>query len=178
MDLNCWIHFGCSTDCDHVISAGQRYGGLGWICKRITSVSYKAVEGDSNLVSGLQVIQNGCVKLNIIGVYLPHYCTWGLLRKSQSMGNPQKYYKGFQIDHVGEPVIIVGNINASVPNCESVRSKWIRSHPFTKIAYFYTSWLIIVCNFSFKQSVKYIYSKGKHRSFIDHMLVPKYRCPQ
>ena len=60
VDLNCWTHFKCSIDCDH-ISAGRRYGGLRWICKRITSLSYKVIECDSDNVSGLQVIQDGCV---------------------------------------------------------------------------------------------------------------------
>ncbi len=92
MDLNYYPHIECSIDCDH-ISAGPSYGGLGWICKRIISVPYTVIECDSDRVSGLHVIQNGCVMLNIIGVYLlPNN---GSAQQIQSMGKPYKYCKEF-----------------------------------------------------------------------------------
>ncbi len=49
--------YNVNSDWDH-ISAGRPYGGLGWICKRIKSVSYNVIECDSDRVTGLQVIQN------------------------------------------------------------------------------------------------------------------------
>ncbi len=75
MDLNCWTHFQCSTDCDYTcISAGRPYGGIGCICRRIPSeYATKLLNVIVTILSGLQVIENGCVKLNIIGGYLPHY---------------------------------------------------------------------------------------------------------
>ena len=36
---------------------------------------------------------------------------------------------------------------------------------------------LCIGNFAFKQSAKYTYSKGKHRFYIDHVLVPKYLMP-
>ncbi len=177
MDLNCWTHFECSIDCDH-ISTDRPYGGLAWICKQIKSVSYKVIERDSDRVSGLQVIQNGCVKLNSIGVYLSHYN--GSAQQIQMYGETLEI-QGVLHSHSGEPVIRVGDMNASVPQTLSryAQTGFAVIH-LQKIVYYYDFLVnnsLCIGNFAFKPSVKYTCSKGKHRSYIDHVLVQKYLMP-
>ena len=82
-------------------------GGVGWICKRMPNISYKIIDIDNERVSGIQLISKGQVLMNIIGVYLPFY--------DGSADQIELYAESLQYLHQGEPLVIVGEMNAAFP---------------------------------------------------------------
>jgi hypothetical protein len=71
-ELGLWCHLKSSIDPEEVL-VGRPYGGVGFVCKPLDGVVYNPIEVDCHRIVGLQLINNGSIVLNIIGVYLPYY---------------------------------------------------------------------------------------------------------
>ncbi|KAK2139462.1 hypothetical protein LSH36_1772g00003 [Paralvinella palmiformis] len=77
------------------------------------NISYKIIDIDNERVSGIQLISKGQVLMNIKGVYLPFY--------DESADQIELYAESLQCLqsvlelHQGEPLMIVGDMNAALP---------------------------------------------------------------
>ena len=80
--------------------------------------------------------------------------------------------------YAGQPILIVGYMNASLPQHESLSVNWYKNHPFNAHSLMLYDFLcdndMVVTNFLRKQVVNYTYSKGSHTSYIDHVFAPKH----
>ena len=59
-----------SIDAETVLE-GRPHEGVGLICNKVDHVTYKGIDTDNERISGIQLIANGKVHMNILGVYLP-----------------------------------------------------------------------------------------------------------
>ena len=115
------------TECDK----GRPYGGLGFICQKRKDVTYHILNSESDRVCVLQVIQNGAIIISVIGVYLPHYngSSYNLEVYLDTLSKIQSY---IEICGETDPVIIVGDFNASLPQSAVLTNMWYRCRPFNK----------------------------------------------
>jgi endonuclease/exonuclease/phosphatase family metal-dependent hydrolase len=160
--------------------AGRPYGGVRVFCKKKTCLHYKNVECDNDRLCFVQVCNNSGVMLNVLGVYLPYwngykdqidtYCE--TLDKMQMLID----------NHCGTaPVVIVitvGDMNTMLPQAIQLHFNWYKRPPFNCYSNMLNNFLVdndlYITNFQFEQDVNYSYHKGRHVSYIDHVLVSKY----
>ena len=174
-----WSHMKSSIDPEEVLQ-GRPYGGVGFICKRIQGLIYKPIEVDNDRITGVQLIQSGKVILNIVGVYLPYYDgtpdqvalyseTLDVLQSVLDMCPPS-------------PVMIVGDMNASLPTQKKLSGMWYRQSPYNQHSLLLYDFLcsndLCVANFAYGQSVDYTYTKGNKKSYIDHVFLSRYSFEQ
>ena len=157
---------------DEVIS-GRPYGGVGFVCKLTPGIVYRNLNVDNRRISAVQLIVNGRIALTIFGVYLPHFdgSSEQIIHYAETIDALQCLIN----DLSSSPVMIVGDLNASLPSNDFVMRNWYKSHPYNEHSLVLNDFLsdndFFVANFSYKQDVKYTYFKGSHRSYIDHVLV-------
>ena len=65
---NYWSDLKSSIDPEQLLK-GRPYGGIGFVCKKISNITYQSIVVDSNRISGLQLLCNSNVILTIYGVY-------------------------------------------------------------------------------------------------------------
>lgn len=152
---------------------GRPHGGVGFIANNIPGITYVPISTDSERITGIKVITKGHVLFTIFGVYLPYhngyknqtdlYCE--TLCKLQS-----------EIDQCDtSPVMIVGDMNTSLPMHKRLSRRWYRAHPYNNHSFILYDFLcnnnFQVANFRYKQSVDFTYFNDKHRSYIDHVFI-------
>lgn len=107
---NLWSNLKSSIPADIVLE-GRPFGGVGFICRSIPGCSIKDVPCLNERVSVIQLVNNGKVTLTIIGVYMPHHCH----NSSQIYSDVLDNVHGI-IHDVNSPIVLVGDMNASLPN--------------------------------------------------------------
>ena len=80
--------------------------------------------------------------------------------------------------NVTSPFMIVGDMNASLPSRAKLQPKWHmdkqKNNKHSLLLYdMICNNKLIFANFSVKQTLKYTYFKGLHRTYIDHVLICK-----
>ena len=75
------------------------------------------------------------------------------------------------------PVIIMGDMNASIPKSDHIFPKWYKHKPYSKRSAILYEFLcdnnLSVGNYVSNYCMNYTYIKGKSRFYIDHIFVPK-----
>ena len=171
----CWSHFKSSINPEDVL-VGRPHGGVGWICKYIPNVTYKVMEIDNERICGVQLFSNGQLKINFIGVYLPFYN--GTMDQIELYGETLQCLQVVLDSHEGEPLVIVGDMNASLPQQQTLTCNWHRLRPFNAHSLILYDFLcdneLCIANFGFKQPCNHTYFKGSNCSYIDHVFIPRY----
>ena len=159
---------------EHLV--GRPYGGIGFIYRKKTGLNFKCVDIDNERICWLKVLKGGKVLLNIIGVYMPY-----LNGTVEQIGLYSETIDKLQaiIDECnGTPIMIVGDMNASLPQSNELSRNWHKQHPFTSHSLLLYDFIcdndLYVSNFQFSQMCNYTYEKGGHRSYIDHVIMSQY----
>ena len=149
--MDCWTSFKSSMDPENV-TGGRPYGGVAWICKRLPQISYKPLDINSDRLCGVQMIHNGKVIMNFIGVYLPYHN--GTVDQLDLFGETIQTLQAFMDNHEGEPFMIVGDMNASLPQQRHLGRKWYRQSPYNHNSLMLFDFIcdneLYVTNFGFK----------------------------
>jgi hypothetical protein len=69
---NYWSQLKSSIDAD-VTLEGRPYGGVGFLCKRISGMTYVPIACDNDRICAIQIVVNNKVILTVIGVYMPYH---------------------------------------------------------------------------------------------------------
>jgi exonuclease III len=77
---------------------------------------------------GIQLISNGRLHLNILGVYLPFHD--GSAEQIELYGETLECLQSVLELHQGEPLMIVGDMNAALPQQQSLARHGHRQKPF------------------------------------------------
>ena len=169
-----WSHLKTSVDPEEDLT-GRPYGGVGFICKwaDTKAYSFRIINVDNDRISALQVIKNGTILLNVIGVYLPYYN--GRAEQSTLYAETLDAVQSVIENCSNAPTVIMGDMNAALPQSKDLHHLWYRNHPFNSNSMQLYDFLcnneMVVANFSFQQEINYTYRKGQHRTYIDHMLM-------
>ena len=157
---------------------GRPYGGIGFIYKKNEGLMYKFVEIDNDRICWLKIIKDNRVLLNIFGVYMPYFNG-----TSDQIGLYSETLDKLQavIDECnGSPVMLVGDMNANLPQSQELSRQWHKQHPFNSHSLLLYDFIqdndFCVANFKFSQMYNYTYTKGGHQSYIEHVSVPQYLC--
>ncbi len=158
------------------VQNGCPYGGVGFVCRPVAGLTYKPIDFENDRITGLQVISNGKVYVNVIGVYLPYYD--GTPDQIAHYSETLDYLQLAISDCGNAPVILCGDMNAPLPQQKKLSPNWYRQHPFNQQSLLLYDFMInnelCVGNFAFNQPVNFTYTKGNHKSYIDHVLIPRY----
>ena len=171
-----WCHIKSSMDpTDRIM--GRPFGGVGFVCKRSSGLVFRAIECQSDRITAIEIFKNGSEILHVIGVYLPY--------DDHSVQQTELYLETIGkvqclIDKCNDdiPVIIMGDMNASIPKSDHLFPNWYKHKPYNKRSAILYEFLcdnnLSVCNYVSNYCMDYTYIKGKSRSYIDHIFVPKY----
>ena len=174
-----WVYFKSSMCPEDVIS-GRPYGGVGFVCDQIAGLDYKIIEIDCDRICAMEIIRKNVVILTVIGVYLP-YC-------NQTVNQMELYLEVLdKVKYLLEdivktgPVVMLGDMNTNFPQNQQIANNWHKLRPFSKQSAILYELLceydLCVANFAYSQKVNYTYYKEVTRSYIDHIIIPKY-CVQ
>jgi hypothetical protein len=146
---------------------------VGFIGHRIPGIIYKPMDIECDRLAAVQILSKGQVILTVIGVYFPFH-----REKKEQIQHYSDTVDVLQsiLDNVHGPCIVVGDMNAPLPQQQTLTRYWYRQHPFNSHSYLLHDFLctnnLQAANFNFVQKVKYTYSDARSRSYIDHVLVP------
>ena len=91
------------------------------------------------------------------------------------LGKILKNSANFLIDSDGSPVMLMGDMNATLPQTSQLSQNWYKARSFTSHSMLLYDLLcnnsLMSVNFAYKQSVDYTYFKGHLQSYIDHVFV-------
>ena len=179
-DSGSWCYLKSSMDplAEH---RGRPYGGVGFLGNNRNGLIYDKIECDSDRICGIKVFRENKLVLTVFGLYLPY--------NDNSVNSMDIYLESLDkvqclIDDCDSeaPVILIGDMNTSLPRTQFLTNNWFKKRPFCKrSAIFYnfvSSNVMCVANFLSEQSANYTFKKGKSVSYIDHMLVPAHIVPK
>ena len=176
---NYWCMMKSSVD-PEVTSEGRPYGGVGFICKRITGISYVPINVDNNRICAIKVVSDGKVMLTIIGVYMQ--CYDGSTNTIQLYSETLEDVQSIIDTNDPSPIMLVGDMNASLPQSDHLDHRWYRNHPFNQHSLLLYDFLLnnelVNGNFAFEQNVNYTYQKNDTKSYIDHVFLSRFAFEQ
>ena len=110
---------------------GRPYGGTGFLCDSKCGLSFQLQECDSKRILGLKVYKNQKLLLVIYGLYLPYENH--TLEQMELYMETLDNLKSLMESTVAQcPMLIVGDMNTSLPTSETLDSGWYKKHPFSK----------------------------------------------
>ena len=129
------------------------------------------------IILGLKVYKNQKLLLVIYGLYLPYENH--TLEQMELYMETLDNLKSLMESTVAQcPMLIVGDMNTSLPTSETLDSGWYKKHPFSKRSLILYDFLcensLLVGNFCFDQQVPYTYLKNNITSYIDHVFISEY----
>ena len=159
-----------------LLQHGRPHGGVGFICKPISGVSYIPIQSDYDRVYGLKLVSDGKTLLTIVGVYMPYHDgrRSNFINYSETLEDAQCIMDSAD----SSPIIFVGDMNVSLPQCQQVTRNWFKHHPYTKHSRLMYDFVcendLYSCNFRFDQPVNFTHFKGTNCSYIGHVFVTEY----
>ena len=155
---NIWVDMKSSMNQEEMLT-GRPYGGIGFVAKCLKHISYRPVSVNSKRIAGVQLVTNGEVILTIYGLYLPHYN--GMHDQIELFSETLDILQASIDDMEPSPLMIVGDMNATLPSNNQLVRNWYRKHPYNRHSYILYDFLcnneLIVANFNFKQNTSYTY---------------------
>ncbi len=152
--------------------AGRPYGGVGFVSRKLSNITYRDVPQDDARLSVIELHINGVLSLTVIGAYMPYHCHNSTTEYSETLDKIQGL-----INNTHSPYMIVGDMNATLPEDGNIGGNWYKTWPYTKHSVLLYDLIcnndLFSANFSVRQNVKYTYFKGQHRSYIDHVFMCK-----
>lgn len=150
---------------------GRPYGGIGFIARKVNNIIYKPIVVNSERITGVQILSNGKLILTVFGVYMPYYNgrSEQIQLYNETIDILQSTIDGME----PSPLLICGDMNASLPSQTQLARFWYRQHPYNAHSFILYDFLckndLVVSNFNFSQDVKYTYSNANSCSYIDHV---------
>ena len=132
IDNNKWTHMKSSIDPEEILT-GRPHGGIGFIANRVPGISYKPLIVDSDRISGVQLIASGRIILMVFGVYLPYFN--GRSEQIDLLCETLDILQSAIDNMDSSPIMVVGDMNASLPHSSQLNKFWFRKNPFTKHSY-------------------------------------------
>ena len=132
---------------------GRRYGGVGFICKKIPGILYIPIVIDNDRICGMKIISSGKIILTIIGVYMQYYDGSSKIIKiyNETLQDIQCIID--TNDPI--PIMIIGDMNATLPQSKTLGHQWYKRHPYNKQSLLLHDFLInndlYCCNFDLKK---------------------------
>jgi exonuclease III len=153
-------------------SVGRPFGGLGFICKSTDSrISYKALHIEHDRIAGIEIKHEASTLLTVFGAYLPFFS--GTVEQTALYSETVDHLHGL-VDACSGPVIIMGDLNAALPEQATLTRRWYKKRPFTDHSLILYDFIIdgafSVLDMEFSQNVSYTYESGGKRSYLDHVL--------
>ena len=137
---------------------------------------HKPINVDSDRICGIQMISNEKILMTLLGVYLPYY--------KSSIDQIKLYCETLDIlqstiDNLEpSPVMIVGDMNTTLPMNQELPRSWHRRYPFNVYSNMLHDFIcnndLVVANFAFEQPSKYTYFSSNNSSYIDHVFVSRF----
>ena len=126
-DKLCFLKSSMSAD-EKLI--GRPFGGVGFVCNKLSGISYRPVEIESDRISILGVIRNRSVILTAIIVYLPY--DDGTRFQTDLYIEVLDKVKSV-LDSVSQsgPAIVLGDFNTSLPQKPTLSTNWHKVRPFS-----------------------------------------------
>ena len=159
---------------------GRPYGGVGFLHNSKNEFVHNHIECKSDRICGINVYKDNGVILHIVGLYLPCYdgTKSSLDSYIETLDQVQCIIHNCSDD---VPIILVGDMNTSLPREKKLPYKWFCQKPYSKRSAVLYDFLqdnnMCVANFMDKQVVHYTYQKRNTRSYIDHIQVPAHIAP-
>jgi len=170
----------CKSSMDPTINkSGRPWGGVGWICKKSSGITYSTIDTNNNRLHVCDVQYFGKIILRLCGVYLPfnNGNTSSLCEYIETLESLSGIMESMDNNI---PVVVCGDFNTRLPHKPYLPSNWHKSKPFdyrSLILYDFTvQQQMVVSNFMFPQGYDYTYVKGSNTSYIDHILVSESIC--
>ena len=165
-----WCNLKYSVPADQVL-IGRPFGGVGFVCRKIQNYTVKEISQEDNKLSVIQLINNKKVLVTLIGVYLPYLNCASLTPQYN-----ETLDKSLAIaETVNSPIILLGDMNAYLPQQNNHSVNWYKQRPFNKHSVLLHDLLsehsMLSANLKFKQSLSYTYFNYTSRSYIDHIPV-------
>ena len=152
------------------------YGGIGFVARIIADIVHKPINVDSDRIGGIQIISNEQILMTLLGVYLPYY--------KSSIDQIELYCETLDIlqstiDNLEpSPVMIVGDMNTTLPMNQEFPRSWHRRYPFNVYSNMLHDCIcnndLVVANFAFEQPSKYTYFSSNNSSYIDHVFLSRF----
>ena len=156
---------------------GRPYGGIGFVCDESTGLSFMFEESDSDRIISVKVYKGEKIVLTVLGVYLP-YDSHSRECTENYLDTIDKLQCVLEQSDSAAPAVIVGDMNTSLPNMETIRPFWYKQRPFSQRSLLLYDFLeeneLCVANFCTKQEINYTYRKNEAKSYIDHVFIPTY----
>ena len=170
-----WCNMKSSIDPEELL-VGRPYGGVGFICKRINGVTYVPLPCDNDRIMAVQVVIDSKVLLTMIGVYMPYHD--GSANQATLYSETLEDIQCIIDTNDPSPVMLLGDMNASLPRTSKLSRHWHRSHPFTKHSYLLYEFIcqndMYCCNFKLDNGAKFTYYKNGVDSYIDHVFLSRF----
>ena len=166
-----WSYMKSSMNPDELIQ-GRPYGGVGFVCRKMSNILYKTVQCNNDRICSIQIISKNETLVTLFGLYMPHY--------NGSMEQIELYSETIDelqdmVDACGTPYVIVGDMNATLPQKTFIQRNWHKKRPFNSNSMLMYDFLmnneLHVANFNFNQPVNYTYFSKHAQSYIDHMFI-------
>ena len=166
---NLWCNLKSSIPADQLL-AGRPYGGVGFICRKPLNCNIREIPQNDDRISVIQIINNGQIRLTVVGAYLPFFSGTSCEKYNETLDKIHAI-----TDAADSLVILLGDMNAQLPQQPVLSVNWYKQRPFNKHSVFLHDFLgdhnMISANFHYKQNMNYTYFSGTSRSYIDHIFV-------
>jgi len=146
-----WVTLKSSVDPENIM-IGRPHGGIGFIAKKVSKIVYRPIAIDSDRICGMQITSGGKLLLTVFGIYLPYYK--GTTNQIQLYSETLDILQSSLDTIEPSPVMIVGDMNTSLPQHHQLSRYWHRTHPFNVYSYMLHDFMcnndFIVANFAFE----------------------------
>ena len=127
---NFWCNLKSSIPADQLL-IGRPYGGVGFICRKPLNCNIKEIPQEDDRIPVIQIVNNGQIRLTIVGTYLPFFSGTSREKYKETLDKIHAI-----IDNVDSPVILLGDMNAQLPQQQVLSANWYRQRPFNKHSVF------------------------------------------
>ena len=161
---NFWCNLKSSILADQLL-VGRPYGGVGFICRKPLNCNIKEIPQDDDRISVIQIVNHGQITLTIVGIYLPFFSGTSFENYNETLDKIHAI-----IETLDSPVMLVGDMNAQLPQQQVLPVNWYRQRPFNKHSVFLHDLLcdhnMIVANFTINRTLNIHILVGH----LDHIL--------
>ena len=127
---NLWCNLKSSIPADQLL-AGRPYGGVGFICRKPLNCNIREIPQNDDRISVIQIINNGQIRLTVVGSYLPFFSGTSCEKYNETLDKIHAI-----TDATDSPVILLGDMNAQLPQQQVLSVNWYKQKPFNKHSVF------------------------------------------
>jgi len=157
------------------LHVGRPFGGVGFICRKNKHITYTEVDTKNERLQCIKLSDKTRTIMYLMGVYMPY--------NDNTRDSLAEYINildtvAAHLETVSAPTILLGDFNTSLPQTKSLHAKWYKCRPMSERSLLLYDFIcntnMCVGNFAQTQQINHTYAKGSHKSYIDHVLLPRY----